>query len=234
MLVQATITELDCDTSSVGMLSRPDLHGSVVTSLRDLIVSGVLRPGARLDEPALCRTLGLSRTPLREAVKVLASEQLLTIVPHRGTYVAPVLEAETAEIFELMASLDILVGVRLAHHATPGEIAAIAASHAEMASHHAACSQILYFQANQQIHEALLHATHMPTLVRVYLPLLRKIRRARGLANVSFDRQTQSLAEHADILAALIARDEVRLVQLLPAHTRMTAQAVLAAMAGDA
>jgi DNA-binding GntR family transcriptional regulator len=133
-----------------------------------------------------------------------------------------------------MASLDSLVGSRLAHHATQAEIAAIATAQAEMAAHHAARNRILFFQINQQIHVALLAATHMPTLVHSYLPLLHKVRRARGLANVSFDRQTQSLAEHEEILTALIARNEAALVRLLPAHTRMTARAVLSAMASCA
>jgi DNA-binding GntR family transcriptional regulator len=117
-------------------LPRSDLHRVVVASLRDLMVTGVLPPGSRLDEPSLCKTPGLSRTPLREAIKVLASEQLVTIVPHRGAYVAPLLAAETGDVFEVLASLDSLVGTVAASRASPAEIDRIAALHVEMAGYH--------------------------------------------------------------------------------------------------
>ena len=219
------------DAAPAPALVRTDLHGAVVASLRDLIVSGVLSPGARLDENGLCKSLGLSRTPLREAVKVLASEQLLQIIPHRGTYVAPLLETETAELFEVMAALDSLVGAAAAQRATAPELDRITRLHKEMARHHAAHDRILYFQVNQDIHRALLGATHMAALVNAYAPLLHRVQRARTLANVSLERQAGSLAEHEQILAALLARDGSRLAQLLPAHTRATGRAVLATMA---
>jgi DNA-binding GntR family transcriptional regulator len=225
------VSTLFGEPATAPVVLRTDLHGAVVASLRDLIVAGVLSPGARLDETALCKTLGLSRTPLREAVKVLASEQLLQIIPHRGTYVAPLLETETAELFEVMAALDSLVGTAAAQRATAAERERITALHAEMARHHAAHDRILYFQVNQDIHRALLAATHMAALVNAYAPLLHRVQRARTLANVSLERQAESLAEHEQILAALLARDGDRLAQLLPAHTRATGRAVLATMA---
>jgi DNA-binding GntR family transcriptional regulator len=211
-------------------LIRTDLHGAVVGLLRDLVISGQLSPGARLDGTELCKTLGLSRTPLREAVKVLASEQLLQVIPHRGTYVAPLLAGETAELFEVMAVLDTLVGTMAAKRATGAELDRIARLHSEMAGHHAAHDRILYFQVNQEIHRALLDATHMASLVGAYAPLLRRVQRARTLANVSLERHRESLAEHEQILAALLARDGDRLAALLPAHTRATGRAVRAAM----
>jgi DNA-binding GntR family transcriptional regulator len=220
----------DLGITTVSGLTRTDLHGAVVSSLRDLIVTGVLTPGARLDETKLCKTLGLSRTPLREAVKVLASEQLLQIIPHRGTYVAPLVEAETADLFEVMASLDSLVGATTATRATAADLDRIAALQTELRRYYAARDRILYFQVNQTIHRALLDATRMAPLVNAYSPLLHRVQRARTLANVSTERQAESLAEHELILEALLKRDGDRLARLLPAHTRATGHAVLAAM----
>jgi DNA-binding GntR family transcriptional regulator len=209
---------------------RPNLHGAVVGSLREMIVSGVLRPGARLAEHDLCRILGLSRTPLREAVKVLASEQLIHIVPNRGAYVAPILEAEVRELFDVMAALDGLVGLSAARCATQSEIGTITDLHHEMASRHAALDRIAYFRINQKIHEAMLVATHNTALVTTYLPILHKVRRARYLANDAFDRRTVSLSEHQRILDALVRRDGEKLARLLPEHTLATGRAVLRAL----
>src|SRR6476620_3680188 len=106
-------TEADSGSSSflaVTKVERMRLHDTVVGHLRNLIVEGALAPGVKLNERKLCETLGISRTPLREALKVLAAEGLIDISPNKGASVSQMSEAEIRETFELMSGLEAFSG----------------------------------------------------------------------------------------------------------------------------
>src|SRR5246127_1463287 len=87
-------------------VERQRLHDTVVDHLRTFIVEGLLVPGTKLNERELCERLGISRTPLREALKVLAAEGLVEISPNRGATVSRMTEAEIREMFELLSGLE--------------------------------------------------------------------------------------------------------------------------------
>ncbi|MBV8653831.1 MAG: GntR family transcriptional regulator [Alphaproteobacteria bacterium] len=197
-----------------------NLHATVVTRLRDLIVEGELPPGARLAERLLCERFGISRTPLREAFKVLASEGLVELLPNRGARVAPLDEADIENMFEVMAALEALAGSLACARIEEAELAEIGALHYEMLAQYTRRNLPDYFRLNQAIHAAIVAAARNPVLTATYQGLAARIRRARYSANLSDERWRQAVSEHEAILAALQARDGAGLARLLEAHLR--------------
>src|SRR5450830_1512845 len=131
--MQNTITNQEEKVAPlVPKLERQRLHDTVVDHLRNLIVEAVLIPGTKLNERELCETLGISRTPLREALKVLAAEGLIEISPNRGASVSKMSETEIWETFELMSGLEAMSGELACERITPVEVAEIKALHYAM------------------------------------------------------------------------------------------------------
>lgn len=199
-------------------ITRRSLHTELVDRIRAIIVEGPLTPGTKVPERELCERFGVSRTPMREALKVLAAEGLVVLEPNRGAWVAKVTMAELEEVFPVMGALEALSGELACRHITDGELDHIAKTHAIMVRHYKAGRLADYFRANQEIHEAILAAARNATLAAQYRALASRVRQARYLANMSEDRWRQAVAEHEEILAALKARDGVRLAEILKRH----------------
>jgi len=199
-------------------ISRRPLHEEAVDRLRQMIIQGQLAPGQRLNERLLCEQLGISRTPLREAIKLLASEGLVTLLPNRGAQVARLEEARLAETLAVMGALEALAGELACRHATDKEIAQVAALHAEMLQKHARGDLASYFRYNQAIHLKIVEASGNATLANTYRQLNANVLRARYMANLSKERWDEAVREHEEILAALTARDIPRLKRLLQDH----------------
>jgi DNA-binding GntR family transcriptional regulator len=212
-------------------VDRRLLHEQAVSLLRDMIVAGELVPGARLNERLLCERLRISRTPLREALKTLAAEGLVTLLPNRGAIVAAIDPQEVAELFRVMGSLESLAGELACAHATETEVAEVAALHYRMRLHFTRRERPEYFACNQAIHEKIFEAAHNTVLLDVYRKLSGRLRRARFAANLSDARWSKAMAEHDEILAALTARDGRGLAALLDAHLRNKLDAVCRALA---
>lgn len=214
-------------------IRRTPLHDEVARRIRDLIVEGELRPGARVPERELCERFGISRTPLREALKILASEGLVDLQHHRGAVIAQLTPEAVDEMFQVMEALEALAGELACGHASDAEIAAVRALHERMLAEHARRELSEYFKLNQQIHEAIVAAAGNALLAQIYRGLNMRIRRARYMANLSPARWDQAVAEHAQILAALEARDGARLSRLLKEHLQHKADVVKAVLLGD-
>lgn len=210
----------------MALRNRPSLHDEIVDALRGMIVSGHLRSGVRIAEPALCRRLGISRTPLREALKVLAFDQWIDLVPNRGAVVTRITPAEVVALFELLEGLEQFVGELAADRATAADVREIRALHGVMAAHFEAGDVDAYFTTNQRIHQCLVAATRNPALIATHENLSRKVLRARAMANLLTGRQEASFSEHAAILAALEQQDGALLGRLLRAHIRDAGAAV--------
>jgi DNA-binding GntR family transcriptional regulator len=199
---------------------HPNLHDTVVARLRDLVVEGGLAPGARLHERQLCDTLGVSRTPLREALKVLASEGIVELLPNRGARVARLDEGDIENMFEVMGALEALAGRLACRRIGEAELAEIGALHYEMMAQYIRRDLPAYFRLNQAIHAAIVAAARNSILAATYDNLAIRMRRARYLANLSDERWQHAVAEHAAILDALRDRDGTRLAHLLAEHLR--------------
>jgi len=198
--------------------SRADLHGELLEELRDLIVEGELPAGSRVAERVLCERFGVSRTPLREALKVLAAEGLIELLPNRGARIARLTAEDIAQTLKVIGTLEALAGELACERLTAEELAEIRALHLEMLAHHARRDRPAYFKANQAIHQAVVAASGNTVLALTYAGLSGRIRRARYAANLDLRRWDEAVAEHELILQALAARDGARLAKLLRTH----------------
>jgi DNA-binding GntR family transcriptional regulator len=204
--------------ATIAPISRRPLHEEAVDRLRDLIVQGALAPGNRLNERVLCEQLGISRTPLREAIKLLAAEGLIELLPNRGAVVAAMDTRRLAETLQVMGALEGLAGELACRNASAEGIAEIGALHQEMLAMHARGDLAGYFRYNQRIHLALVEASGNPILANTYRHLNANVRRARYMANLSKERWDAAVREHEQILTALAARDVPALKRLLQDH----------------
>jgi len=209
--------------------ARAKIHAELVESLRDMIVEGELAAGSRVPERQLCARFGISRTPLREALKVLAAEGLLELLPNRGARVRRLGAEEIAETLKVIGALEALAGELACARLTEAELAVIRARHHEMLAHHLERDRLAYFKANQAIHRTIVAASGNATLIQTYASLSGRIRRARYAANLDPKRWDEAVAEHEEILAALAARDGERLAHLLRSHLDNKSYALAAA-----
>ncbi len=194
------------------------LHEEVADKLREMIFDGELEDETRVPEKILCERFGISRTPLREALKVLAREGLISLLPNRGARVVKLKPSDIDEVFPVMGALEAVAGEEACAKISEEGIAEITALHYQMALHHTRGERADYFKCNQLIHEKILAAAENPTLSQVYKNLSLRIRRARYMANIPQQRWDQAMKEHGVILETLIARDGVKLGQLLKTH----------------
>lgn len=215
-------------------IERRPLHEEVIDQLRDRIVQGELAPGARLNERVLCEQLGISRTPLREAIKMLAAEGLVELLPNRGAIVTKLEAANIADTLAVMGALEAAAGELACARANEAEIGEIRALHFEMHACHARKDLAGYFRCNQRIHDRIIAASGNPVLNNTYRQLNANVLRARYMANLSQERWDLAVAEHDEILAALMARDADRLKRLLAEHLAHKVASVMAALSAHA
>jgi DNA-binding GntR family transcriptional regulator len=183
------------------------LHDEVAASLREEIFAGALAPGSFLDEAALCERLSISRTPLREALKVLTAEGLLRHEPRRGCFVAEVTERDLDDIFPVIALLEGRCAWEAARNATDADIAALESLHDKLAKHARAKRINDYYATNFVIHEAIIMLADNRWLASVIGDLRKILKLARLQQLNAPGRLAQSLSEHLAVFAALKARD---------------------------
>lgn len=203
-------------------LPSAPLHDGVVGAVREMIFDGELIGGQRVPEKLICEKLSISRTPLREALKVLASEGLITLLPNRGARIRRLTTEDVDDMFPVMGALEALAGELVCEQISDAEIDEIRALHYRMAACHKNGDLSGYFELNQRIHGQIMAATGNATLGEIYAFLAGRIRMARYRANFSQDRWDQAMAEHEDILQALGERDSVQLTKMLRTHLKNT------------
>lgn len=199
-------------------IQRRTLHDELVERLREMINSGDLAAGAKIPERELCERFVVSRTPLREALKVLASEGLVKLTPNRGASVAKLTLEDLEQVFPVMAALEALSGELACERITDAEIAKIRATNEAMVEHYENRDLPNYFRLNQAIHQGILQAAGNDTLSSTYDSLAGRISRARYMANMSALRWAKAVEEHGQILEALERRDGPALSAILRSH----------------
>ena len=211
-------------------LIRSSLHMEITEQLRCMILDGDLPPGGRINEPKLCLEFGVSRTPLREALKVLASEGLVVLLPNRGAEVAPIRAEEVADTFELLAWLERIAGELAASRISDEQLSELEEMHARLTDFHQRGRRSDYFRLNQRIHRQIIKAAGNAVLADNYATLSSRIYRARARANLLQARWDESLQEHDGIMAALRTRDGVQLGERLRDHLLVTGKIVIKAL----
>jgi len=216
--------------SGMRAIQRPSLHQEIVGQLRDMIVDGRLQPGAFIAEPLLCDQFQVSRTPLREALKVLASEGLIDLQANRGAVVADLTVEETADLFEVLEGLEGNVGELAAQRMTDGEIEEIEQLHERMKEHHSRQERREYFACNLEFHRRLIDGARNKVLAATHESVTRRAARARYAANASQVRWGESIAEHEQIIGALKERNGLKLSARLRSHLHKTAITIIKAL----
>ena len=183
------------------------LHEEVAAKLRERIFAGVLAPGSFVDEPALCAELSISRTPLREALKVLTAEGLLRHEPRRGCFVSLITEQDLDEIFPVIALLEGRCAFEAANNATDADLAALEQLHDRLQRSARAKRITEYYETNFAIHEAIILLANNRWLAQVIGDLRKIVKLARLQQLHAPGRLEQSLSEHMAVYAALKAHD---------------------------
>jgi DNA-binding GntR family transcriptional regulator len=230
--MQNTISLPDAPVEAAATtLKRQRLHDTVIEHLRHLIVEGMLAPGVKLNERALCEILGISRTPLREALKVLSSEGLVEILPNRGASVFRMSEIEIRETFELMSGLEALAGELACERISASELAEIKTLHYAMLFCKTQSDLPGYYSRNQAIHDKINAAARNSVLRQTYLTLNRRLQALRFKSNSNADKWDRAAHDHEEMIKALEGRDGARLSAILRKHLLDKRDAVLTVMA---
>ncbi|WP_430911994.1 GntR family transcriptional regulator [Methylobacterium sp. sgz302541] len=214
-------------------INRRYLHDEVADRMRELIQSGEMEPKARVNEGELTERFGISRTPLREAIKILATEGLLELLPNRGARVASISQVEIEEMLEVIAGLEATAADIACRTVSDAEIATIEADHDEMVVAFKRGDEGEYFRLNRLIHEALMAAARNTTLTGIYTSLSGRIQRSRYTAHQTAAQWARAVSEHEQMIALLHARDGAALSRLMREHIRGK-KTVIAENFGDA
>lgn len=208
---------------------RGGAHKEVLPRLRDYLTEGHVPDGARIPERELCEAFGVSRTPMREALKVLASEGVVELLPNRGARMKVLGAAEIADLFDVMAGLEALAGRLACERISAPEFDQIETLHREMYAFFLRADRSDYFARNQAIHDAIFAAAGNEVLVASARSLQGRLRRVRYNANQEDDgeRWREAVREHELILDALRRRDADAIASVLFGHLRATRAAVL-------
>lgn len=183
-----------------------------------MINDGRLEPGIRVPEKELCEQFGISRTPLREALKVLANEGFVELLPNRGARVAKLTRRTLGDTLDVMAALEGLSGELACQHVSSEEIAHIKSLHNEMLAHYRADDLAAYFSANRRIHETLVAAARNKVLLDTYQNLSERVRRFRFSEEMTPEVWAEVVEEHERMIEALQDRDSQRMGQILRRH----------------
>jgi DNA-binding GntR family transcriptional regulator len=207
-------------------IQRKTLHTEIVDHLRDMIVSGELGPGQKLPEKDLCARFDISRTPLREALKALAAEGMIELLPQRGARVVTITDEELQELFPIIASIEALAGELACDLITEAQLAAITAMHEEMIIAYRELRRLDYSRLNRAIHFAIFEAAGNASLLTLYRNLELRIRNIRHTVQQLPADWKEAVGDHEKILKALTARDRTQLGKVMRRHVMNTAKTV--------
>ncbi len=205
-------------TADIVSIQRPVLHEQVASRLRQMLVEGQIAPGAKLNERTLCEQLRISRTPLREAIKMLAAEGLVELLPNRGSVAVQLSEADVQNTFEVMAGLEAMSGELAALRITPTELAEIKALHYEMLAAYTRRDLSAYYRLNAAIHRCINAAAKNPVLTSTYNQVNARLQALRFRSNQDDEKWGHAVREHEAMVQALEARDPGALSRVLTSH----------------
>lgn len=211
-------------------IPRQVLHQEVAVRLRQRIVEGQLSPGAKLNERELAELLNVSRTPLREAIKMLAAEGLVELLPNRGAVVAQMSEQDVADTFEVIAGLEGQSGELAAQRISEAELAEIRALHFEMMAAYTRRDLPTYYRINAQIHTLINAAARNPVLAQTWRTVNARLQALRFRSNFDEAKWKRAVKEHERMVELLAARDAAGLRALLIEHLMHKRDAVLELM----
>ncbi len=211
-------------------ISHQSLHAQVAQRLRTLLIEGHIAPGSKLNERELSERLRVSRTPLREAIRMLAAEGLVELLTNRGAIAVRLSEQDVHDTFEVLAGLEAQSGALAAQRIAPPALQELQALHYEMLACYTRQDLSGYYRINAQIHQAINRAAANPVLERTYTQINARVQALRFKSNQDAAKWKRAVAEHEQMLAALQARDAAAMAQLLTTHLMHKRDAVMELM----
>jgi DNA-binding GntR family transcriptional regulator len=207
-------------SSSPRSLSPRALYEEVAELLRQRIFKRELEPGSWIDELKIAEQFGISRTPLREALKVLATEGLVTMKVRRGAYVTEVSAQDLADVYHLLSLLESDAAGDVAIHATDAELSELQSLHKELesAAKRTKPNTDQFFAVNEQFHMRLLAIANNRWRDQMVADLRKVMKLNRHNSLLKAGRIQESLEEHRTILEALLDRNPVDATQAMQEH----------------
>ncbi|GBQ28178.1 GntR family transcriptional regulator [Gluconacetobacter azotocaptans] len=190
-----------------GVAARRPLLELVLPVLRDAIINRTLPPGERLSEGDICARLGISRTPLREALRILEIEGLVTMAAGVGAMVTPISPPDLHDRFELLAGLEAIAAARVAGRRDPATIRQILAIQRDMESASRQGSQEDYYRANDRFHQTIVEAAGNEVVLNAHRTAMWHVYRIRHATNAATPLKPDAARHHEHIIAAVIAGD---------------------------
>lgn len=209
---------------------KGDLSGNTTAILRNEIVTGVLPAGSRLNEREICERLKVSRTPVREAIKTLAQEGLISVRPNHSPIVSEMDLEELTSLVEVVATIEGLAGRLAATRMNEGKIAELGVLHYTMYLHHTRHELPGYFEANKAFHRKIIAFADNSVLLWVWDLLALRVDRARFSSNLWPPRWSAAVQEHDLILAALKEGNAEKAADAMASHVRNGLSLVIARM----
>jgi DNA-binding GntR family transcriptional regulator len=198
--------------------------------LREMILSGQLRAGERINEVETAAALGISRAPLREAIQTLANEGLVTAVPNRGTFVRSFSEDELADLYELRIALELRALALASERASPADLSELEAMLSETSDR---MGTEPAYPEELDFHLRLVALSRSAEIEIAAHSVNQRIRLARLRSGHEPHRARQAFDEHREIVAMLSARDLDRATELLMQHLKDSLASALALFRGD-
>ncbi|MFD1881097.1 GntR family transcriptional regulator [Paracoccus pacificus] len=199
-------------------IARHSLHDAIVIALRDMIIKGDLPPGTRINEGQIGAQLGVSRTPLREAIKFVASEGLIELVPSRGAIVKKFTAKEVRDTMYVLRRLEQMAAVQACAIASDEGIARIRTLHDRMIDRYRHGDRLAYYKLNQDIHTATVALADNAALSDVHALLQTRLKRIRFVGHEGPEKWANAVAEHEQMMAAFEARDAEKLAEVIGRH----------------
>jgi DNA-binding GntR family transcriptional regulator len=204
-------------------IHRGSLHDDVTLLMRKMIFDGELQAGEKIVEQALCERFGVSRTPLREALKVLAAEGLVDLLPRRGAVVTKITAAEIEELFPVMGALEALAGKLALSRITEYDIERLTRLHDKMMASFVRRDEKNYIRVNHEIHETIFEIAKNTTLTSLYHQVLSKTHMVRFVVRKTREQWESAVRDHEKIIDAIKRGDADALGGILYVHMVETA-----------
>ena len=183
-----------------------------------MLIEGRIAPGAKLNERELSALLRVSRTPLREAIKLLASEGMVDLLPNRGAVAIRLTETDILNTFEVLAGLEAMSGELAAERMSEDELVEVRAMHFEMLASFTRRDLSNYYRLNALIHAAINRAARNPVLTGTYQSINARVQSLRFRTNQNEAKWSRAMQEHEVMIQALQARDGAAMRQVLVKH----------------
>ncbi|WP_172329115.1 GntR family transcriptional regulator [Mangrovicoccus sp. HB161399] len=194
------------------------LPEKIADQIRRDILRGRFAPGSPLKERETALEMDVSRTPMREAIRILSKEGLVILRPARSPVIADPSLQDIADAIDVLRALELLSGELACRRASDGDLARIAAMQEKMAAEYDTLDTVDLFEIDMGFHTAIVEAAHNPALLGTYRAYLERLWRARYLSASQRRSRDRVLRQHGDIVEGLVARDPDKVAAAMRAH----------------